>query len=249
MNLHKPDRVFYVLEGHPKARHEALPEYKANRELLPDDPDFVRKVDEMKRFFAGHTDVLELLMKAFPVTICKHADHECDDTIYNLCRTFLDYDGLASGDEVVVASNDSDFTQLPQQFYGVKVWNMMTKKWVEPPPYDYVKWKALRGDGCDNIPGIPGIGDKTATKIMEDPALMSSLLNDPEKAAIFERNVNLIHFHDFSEEEFEGMVTHVGKADWEKAKEVFASYHFNSIINDKSWKTFTETFEAAGKIQ
>ncbi len=246
VELHKPDRIWYVLEGYPKHRHEALPEYKANRELQIEDPDYASKVDEMKRFFAGNNDVLELMMKCFPITVARHPDFECDDTIHYLVGKLI-----GEVDEVTIVSSDTDFIQSLQEFPHngrLKLYNPMKKVFVEAPEgYNYVHWKALRGDGSDNIPGIPGVGDKTAEKMLMVPGSAVKFTNNPEHMEIFRRNCGLIRFHEFTEENGaeQGVQTWTGKADWIETKRVFDSYNFNSITNDKSWKKFTETFDKA----
>lgn len=247
IELHKPDRVFYVLEGHPKHRHEALPEYKANRELQVEDPDYVKKVDEMSRFFEGNNDILELMMKCFPITLVKHPDYECDDTIHNIVKAYCDD---SSEDKVtcVIVSSDTDFIQTIQRYKKCRLYNPMKKSWVTAPEYDYVTWKALRGDGSDNIPGIPGIGDKTAEKLMINlEALDEYLQSSPENMAIFQRNIGLIRLHDFTDSDLEAIQRHQAKPNWDRVKEVFTSYGFKSIVNDKSWKKFVDTFMEAAK--
>ena len=105
----------------------------------------------------------------------------------------------ADGDDVTIVSSDSDFIQLLNiERYDIQIYNPIKKIFVETPDYDYVTWKALRGDATDNIPGIPGIGDKTATKIVKDPQKMKALLENETKRKIFEKNVNLIRLVDFS---------------------------------------------------
>jgi 5'-3' exonuclease len=244
VEMHKPNRVHYVLEGHPKARHEALPTYKANREILPEDPHFAEKVADMVKFHNDYNDVLELLANAFPIDVVQHADHECDDVIANLAENI----GIRNPeDEIVIVSSDTDFIQL-LRVPNIFLYNPVKKSFVDCPIYDYVLWKALRGDACDNIPGIPGIGDKTATTICVEhtngnSTKLQALQRDPEKASIIARNVNLIKFHNFSDEEWRDVTTTRAICDMSRAKEIFQKYEFNSIVNDKSWAKFVSTFE------
>lgn len=248
VEFHKPQRVFFVLEGHPKHRHATMPDYKANRVIQETDPDFTRKIDEMSRFFEGHNDVLELMMKCFPIMVAKHPDYECDDVIHNIVKAICEDpadDGISS-DEAVVVSSDTDFIQLLQRFENVELYNAMKKEFVQAPPYDYVTWKALRGDPTDNIPGVKRVGDRTATNLMQKtrPELDAYLARIPGTTEVFQRNIGLIRFADFSDEDLEGMVTHFGHADWPEVKRVFDSYGFKSITNDRSWERFVTTFDA-----
>jgi hypothetical protein len=190
-------------------------------------------------------------MKCFPVVVMQHPDFECDDVAHNIARKIMDKStpGTTPEDEAIIVSSDTDFIQSLQSVPGVKLYNAMKKTFVEAPPYDYVMWKALRGDGSDNIPGIPGCGDKTATKLVTGSPddLTSFLLKSPERGSIFERNTTLIRFHEFMAEDWEGVRRHTGVADWDRVKEVFSSYGFKSITDEKPWKKFVDTFERASK--
>lgn len=154
---------------------------------------------------------------------------------------------LVPADEVIIASSDSDFTQsLTTE--GVKLWNMRTKSWIERTPYDYVTWKALKGDPTDNIKGIPGIGQKRATALALDPSKLGAFLYDSKNSEIYERNVRLIRFHDFKENDWKELVMTNAQSNWEGVRQAFDDYGFKSITNDKSWKKFVQTFENANKV-
>lgn len=250
VELHKPDRVWYVLEGRAQKRYDELPEYKANREIKEDDPEREEKQAGKDKFFADLTTCLTLLQESFPITVIRHPNHECDDVIAHLVDTLCPLKGdTTKGHEVVVASSDTDFIQLLQSHDDVKLYNPMKKVWVEAPPYDYVMWKSLCGDGSDNIPGLPGCGKKTAEKVamacigdIHRDALVKYLCARAGRADIYHRNRRLIMFEryiDTSLMEFRSGVT-----DWDKVKALFDSYRFESITNEKSWKKFVDTFNA-----
>jgi len=144
-----------------------------------------------------------------------------------------------------VVSNDTDFIQLIQQYSHVKVWNPIKKEFLEAPEdYDYITWKSLRGDGSDNIPGIPGIGDKTAADIASNPARLAKFLEDPTNAAQFQRNYELISFRGWSEEERMEMTSSFPEKNWDSVKENFDSFGFKSITKEDSWKKFVSTFDS-----
>ena len=230
----KPNRVYVVLEGRPISRYELLPEYKATRKVEESDP----KYAELQKFFAQKDVIVDLLSKYFPVSVVRHPTSECDDTIYNLIKRG------SSAVPWTVISNDSDFTQLLQEFQHVKVWNPVKKEFVAAPEeYDYVTWKALRGDGSDNIPGIPGVGDKKASDIASDPERLAEFLSDPSHAAQFQRNYTLISFRKWSDEEALEMTSSVSTKEWEIIKQTFENYGFKSITKDETWKKFISTFE------
>jgi DNA polymerase-1 len=225
-------RVIFVLEGHPKFRYNLLETYKANRksEVGSD------KNNAMIDFHRQTKMVIELL-QYFPVSVMRHPDFECDDVIFNII------DNAARSTNFIVASNDSDFVQLLQKFDNVKLYNPMTKQVVEAPQYDYVSWKALRGDGSDNIPGIPGIGDKRAQALIENIDKLEELFRSyPDKACVFNRNHKLIEFAKFNDEELMQVTSSNPEHNWQHVSLLFDEWKFNSILKT-FWTKFTPTFD------
>ena len=242
VELHKPSRIYFVLEGHPRKRYEMLPEYKANRRIdLPEGepipPEIAKKLDELKSFFRQADLIVNLLGRHFPVSLIRHADYECDDVIFNLIRR------SSSAVPWTVVSNDSDFTQLLAEFPNVKIYNPITKTYVEAPPFDYVTWKALRGDGSDNIPGLPGIGDKTAEELVEDPEKLAELFKDPAMAELFNRNYALIRFDTWSDEDALKMMCSQPTKDWDAVALKFDEWLFRSLLKEGTWQKYQATFE------
>jgi 5'-3' exonuclease len=230
----KPNRVYVVLEGRPVQRYELLPEYKATRKVEESDPKYV----ELQRFFDQKKQIVNLLSNYFPVSVVRHPTSECDDTIYNLIK----YSSTAIPWTVV--SNDSDFTQLIQEYSHIKVWNPIKKEFLTAPSdYDYVTWKSLRGDKSDNIPGIPGIGDKIATKIASDHIELAEFLSNSDNATQFQRNYDLISFRRWTNEEAMEMTSSTPTAQWSDIKSVFSDYGFKSIVSDDAWPRFIDSFE------
>jgi DNA polymerase-1 len=241
VELHNPSRVYFVLEGHPQKRYELLPEYKANRDIIvptegPVPPEVTKKVAELESFFRQSRLIIDLLSRHFPVSVVRHADYECDDVIFNLVRR------SSNAVPWVVASNDSDFTQLLNEFPHVKLYNPIAKEYVATPPFDYVTWKALRGDGSDNIPGLPGIGDKTAEELINDPERLGELFKDKDMAEQFSRNYTLIRFHTWSDEDAMKMTCSTPTKDWDAVVAKFEEWQFKSLLKDKSWDKFLVTF-------
>jgi len=229
----KPSRVYFVLEGRSEQRKNILKEYKANRKV----EEGSKKQQELQKFFSQVNEVVALLSSIFPISVIRHPQFECDDTIYNLIKK------SSIAVDWVVVSNDSDFTQLLNEFKHVKLYNPMTKNFVVEPDYDYVTWKSLRGDGSDNIPGIPGVGDKTAFQAMEDPTLLETILGDVKNAEIFNRNYELIRFITWTEHDESLMTCSLPTRNWEVLKQTFQNYQFNSLVKDDSWEKFINTFE------
>ena len=226
----KPDNTYFVLEGKPKHRKDLSHDYKSNRKPQPSS--FWRQCDE----------ILEIL-SMLPITVIKHPDYECDDVIANLAKKHS-----LLGDDVTVVSTDSDFIQLwdTLDYEKVNLYNPVKKSYVEKPDYDYLEWKSFRGDVSDNIAGIPGVGEKTALKIMQNQQLKEEILSNELKRKIFERNRELIRFHWF--DNLEGCLSKSGciinkqEVDLTSVKKAFKNFGFKSMLADKYWDKFEKTF-------
>ena len=151
---------------------------------------------------------------------------------------------IKNGNSVVIVSSDSDFIQLLNAFESnLQIYNPVKKCFVDKPNYDYVTWKALRGDPTDNISGIRGIGDKTAQKICQNTEMLKEVLSNPEKREIFERNVHLIRLVDFSSR-LDELEHHVGKKDFDTLKSAFEKMEFSSMLKESTWLKYCETFRS-----
>lgn len=138
-------------------RMTALPEYKAQRPAMPAD-------------LAEQLDEITVWLGAVGIASFCEDGIEADDYIAFACRK-----ALAEGAEVVIASSDKDFMQLVSPGVGLlnpndkseTIWGaeqVRVKTGVEPG--QIVDWLALIGDAVDNIPGVPGVGPKTATDLL-----------------------------------------------------------------------------------
>ena len=155
----KPTHLIVVWDGGLSAhRMAALPGYKAQRPEMPDD--LKPQLDEIVSY-----------LKAVRIASFQREGVEADDYIACLSRHATDV-GMA----VVIASSDKDFMQLVSPQVGLlnptdkseTVWTheqVRTKTGVEPS--QIVDWLALMGDSVDNIPGVPGVGPKTAADILK----------------------------------------------------------------------------------
>jgi DNA polymerase-1 len=225
-----PDTAYFVLEGMPKKRLELLSEYKGQRAYHNKD-----------NFSQQRRDVIEILWEFFPINLVKHPDYECDDVAAHLAKEHDD-----GNTEVTIVSSDTDFMQLISD--TVKVYNPVKKDYVEGTEYDYVMWKALRGDAADNIEGFAGIGDKRAKAIVENEEKLEDFLNKDDNRTKFEMNLNLISFHDLVEdnevENIKFFQTPFAPK-WDSLKQLFKDkYNFNSMVKtDKSWNNYINTFD------
>ncbi len=228
---HSPDKVYFVLEGKPKHRKELHADYKASRPKAPDG------------FWPQVNKIISLMTKV-PVVQIRHPDHECDDVIANLARYHSE-----QGNNVVIVSNDTDFIQVFDTMDSalVSIYNPHKKKFVDPPDFNYLQWKSLRGDSSDNIPGLKGVGDKTATKLINNPTLMNEVLDKGNNRERYETNLQLIGFHWFDKCDKdlveEGAQVIYPTARFDELKEAFAEMKFKSMINEKYWANFTGVFQ------
>jgi len=225
IDLHRPDRVYFVMEGIPRDRIAAHGEYKAQR-VYHDKDDFQRQ----------RRKIISLLENFLPVHMVKHPDFECDDVLAAIAQH------EHPDDECIVVSTDTDFYQLFNTCKNVKIYNPVKKQFVEPIDYDYVTYKALKGDNSDNIEGFKGIGDKRAKALTESPAALKTFLAAPESLEKFDKNKYLIQFHDLKNE-MPGLKRSFVKLSAADLRKEFEDMQFQSIVNDISWKKFTKTFE------
>ena len=158
----------------PTWRSKEYVEYKAGRRAMPDD---LRPQIEMVR------DILT----SFQIPIHGIAGFEADDLIGTFSRLAED-----RGHSVTIVSGDLDCLQLVSESVEALVPRRgITDTFVYGPdqvrqrygfePMQLIDFKALRGDTSDNIPGVPGVGDKTAAKLVQDFGSVEALLDRVEE--------------------------------------------------------------------
>lgn len=163
---HKPQYLGWVHDSGTSFRHETFPAYKATREKLSEDlqQDFDRGMDRI-------CDLLE----AYHIPILTVPGYEADDVLGTLAKH-----AVQQSVNVVIVSGDKDFQQLVRP--GVWLLNPgrggpanVEEHWVSidnaterlgVPPARVTDYLALVGDSSDNIPGVKGIGDKTAVELV-----------------------------------------------------------------------------------
>ena len=225
----QPDDCYFVLEGVPQKNIELLGEYKANRPGQSDS------------FHRQKNKIISMIKENFPITVIRHPNYECDDIAGNIARMVAN-----KGGEAIVVSSDTDFIQILQwETEGnIRLYNPVKKKFINPPEYDYVRWKSMRGDKTDNIIGIPKFGDKTAEKYARSEDLFTSLMENKEKADIVNRNKSLIEFADeycIYDEHVE--INHNKIFDKDNVFKEFTEMEFSSMIKEKYFNNFSCTFE------
>lgn len=230
---HKATRIYVVQEGTPFKKLELLPTYKANRVVEAGS----KKETELRKFHLQSDEVSRLLCTHFPVSVVRHSQHEADDTVYNLIKR------SSVAIPWTLVSTDTDFIQLLGEFKHVRLYNPVKKTYVEPVLYDYARWKALRGDNSDNVPNIAGVGDVTATTLINDPQTLERFLSEGTNREQFERNLSIIGFKQWSDEEMMSMTSSAPTKGWDTVKARFNEMGFKSMTKDGTWDKFTQTFE------
>jgi DNA polymerase-1 len=171
-----PAYVAWVHDAGTSFRHEVFPEYKATREKLE---------PELQEVFDRSVERVEQLLAAFRVPLVVEQGYEADDVIGTLARQ-----ATARGLHTVIVSGDKDFYQLVSEH--VSLLNPgrggpagVEEVWIDPsnaadrlgvPPERVVDYLALVGDSSDNVPGVRGVGDKTARALIRDYGDLETIL-------------------------------------------------------------------------
>lgn len=225
IELLSPDKVFFVLEGRAQFRFDLFADYKATRIFKQ-----ASKKEETGKVFQAANLIVELLQH-LPITVARAANYEADDTVGTLCQNMKEED-------ITIISNDSDYIQLLQRGYSnIKIYNPIKKDYMVAPDYLYLPWKCLNGDKSDNIPSL--LTPAKATKTVSDPVLFKKFLEIEENRANFNINKQLIELRNVPEDE---VILKEGIQNFTELKKAFQDLKFESIVNDKSWTKFTNTF-------
>lgn len=156
----RPDAITVAFDkGRDVARTEAYPEYKANRSSPPDE-------------FRPQVDLIKQVLASMQIPVVEVAGVEADDVLATIADR-----AIAKGFHAYIVTGDRDSMQLASDdltilytLRGISEMAEMTPDAVEDrygvPPSSYVAYAALRGDNSDNLPGVPGVGEKTAAKLI-----------------------------------------------------------------------------------
>lgn len=153
----------------PTFRHQAYAEYKANRPEMPDD-------------LRAQIPILRELVEAMGLPVYELAGYEADDVLGTLATQ-----AKHAGKKAVILTGDKDTLQLVDESIEVLLTRRgitlidrydrdLVKEKIGVEPEQIVDWKALVGDPSDNIPGVPGIGPKTAVRLLNEFSTVEALL-------------------------------------------------------------------------
>ena len=173
IDIIQPDAVLVAFDaGKHTFRHELYADYKGGRKPAPDDlvPQF-----KLVRDF----------LDAFAITWVEMQDIEADDLIGTISKKAKDYQTyvLTSDHDMLQLVDDTTSVLLMKK--GITEMDVMTpqslKKQMGIEPLQIIDMKGLMGDKSDNIPGIPGIGEKTALKLLEEYGTVENVLANEDK--------------------------------------------------------------------
>ncbi|MDG2233525.1 MAG: DNA polymerase, partial [Ilumatobacter sp.] len=237
LNEQEPEGILVAFDRpEPTFRHVAEPEYKAQREAAPD-------------ILRQQMGLVREVLEAVGIQTIDQAGWEADDLIATAADELV-----ARGKNVIIVTGDRDSYQLVNDEHDVKV--MYNKRGVSDyalydeagiaektgvPPDLYVQYAALRGDNSDNLPGVPGVGEKTAAKLInkyggldgifanvdeQTPKLKSNLIENEERAR---KNLDLMLLrHDAPVEsvDFDDLVP---KPNGDEMKRLFSFLEFRAL--------------------
>ncbi len=168
----KPDGIMVAFDVKgPTFRHEKLDTYKANRKPTPDD--LIAQIPYVKRIVEAHR-----------IPVVEKQGYEADDVMGTLA-----HDLRKKGHEVVIVTSDKDICQLvgdqirvmdPAKEYAL-LGPIEVREKLGVAPDQVIDYLAMVGDASDNIPGVPGIGPKTAVELIQEFKTLDGVYRNLDK--------------------------------------------------------------------
>ena len=218
----KPDYIVATFDlAGPTFRHEEFADYKAHREKAPEG--LHEQVPRVKE-----------VLTAFGIPIFEKAGFEADDVIGSICEKTRKIDGL----QTIIATGDLDTLQLVEDD---KVVVLTLRKGVTDTvlynedevrkryglePEQLTDFRGLKGDPSDNIPGVPGIGEKTASALIQTFGSLDNLYEKIEKFLPPQRDP--------------AMAVAISKKDKEKIKPPLSEKLIQKLIENKDTAFFSK---------
>jgi DNA polymerase I len=185
-NLQKPSHFAVIFDAARKTfRNEIYSDYKANRSEAPDD-------------LAPQFEYIRKSVLAFNLPAVDLPNYEADDLIATYVEQIL-----SKGAKVTIVSSDKDLMQLYKK--DVRLFDPMKNKFVTSEdvvtkfgvgPEKVIDVQSLAGDSSDNVPGVPGIGVKTAAELINKYGTLEKLLNNAHEIKQNKRRETLIENKD-----------------------------------------------------
>jgi DNA polymerase-1 len=160
MKKHKPAGLIVAFDPPPPTfRHELYPDYKANRPTPPDE-------------FLDECSDLEQLLRSKGVLVCKEEGFEADDVLGTLTKQ-ASRRGISSlvytcDLDLLQVIDENTVVEVFSQYWPTRTFNTeaATRRFNGLKPVNIPDLKGLMGDKSDNLPGVPGIGEKSATAVL-----------------------------------------------------------------------------------
>jgi len=185
-NLQKPTHFAVIFDAARKTfRNEIYSDYKANRSEAPDD-------------LAPQFEYIRKSVVAFNLPSVDLPNYEADDLIATYAEQIL-----AKGAKVTIVSSDKDLMQLYRK--DVRIFDPMKNKFITSEdivtkfgvgPEKVIDVQSLAGDSSDNVPGVPGIGVKTAAELINKYGTLEKLLDNAQEIKQNKRRETLIENKD-----------------------------------------------------
>jgi DNA polymerase-1 len=182
----KPEHMAMAFDAKgPTFRHKIYEAYKANRPPMPDD-------------LAAQIPYIKQVVEGMNIPSLELVGYEADDIIGTLARA-----AEKMGFHVVMVTGDKDFKQLVSP--GISIWDPMKDRTIDYAgltedlglePSQWVDVMALAGDTSDNIPGVPGIGEKTAVSLIKTFGSMEAIFKDLDNVSGKKLRENLKTFRE-----------------------------------------------------
>ena len=231
-----PDGVVVAFDRpEPTFRHEMLPEYKAQRDPTPD-------------LLIEQFAIVRTVLDALQVPTVDLVGFEADDVLATMAVQIAD-----NGDEAIIVTGDRDIYQMVKDplikvLYnkrGVSDYALYDEAGIVErtgvTPELYPQYAALRGDPSDNLPGVPGVGEKTAAKLINAYGGLDGIFDHAEEQTPKLRQ-NLIEFEERARRNVEAMVLRTdapvdldlasvrwGTINTSDVRELFEELEFNSL--------------------
>ncbi|MDX9704346.1 MAG: DNA polymerase I [Weeksellaceae bacterium] len=251
----KPTHIAVVFDvGQATVRTEHFPEYKANREETP----------EAIRFAVPY---IQEIIRALCIPVLYAQGYEADDVIGTLAKK-----AEKNGYTTYMVTPDKDFAQLvspnikmyrPPAFgKGIEIWGVkeVKEKFEIDNPLQVIDFLGMMGDSVDNIPGLPGVGEKTAKKFLKEYGSLENLLaNTHELKGKMKENIEankelgllskqLATIFIDAPVEFNEKELEMCEPDIEKIREIFNELEFRQML-ENFYRTFNLENQIVEKVK
>ena len=236
----------------PTKRHEMYADYKGTRHGMPDE-------------LASQMPIIKEVLSAMNITVLEKPGYEADDILGTLSRV-----GEANGEDVILLTGDRDSFQLATDHTTIRIprtkqghtetENFDRSKIIETygvEPIQMIEVKGLMGDSSDNIPGVPGVGEKTALNLVKEYGSIDKLysklesgeatvkgklkenLENNKDLALLSRELGRINIDSPIDKD----LNHFKVQEWDKPKvlELFKNLRFNKYIERFGLEEVKET--------